>query len=507
VVCGFLFLAALSIAACHGLAGSPQTSRPPALTVGVPEGTASSTEVGVAEWAQMLTVEGLTQVNADGRVLPRVAEKWAWENGGRTLRVFLRNNVRFHDGTALTATTMVDIIRRLIARPGSRDRYPSLNDITSVAPDGDSQVVFTLSAPSAFLLEDLSAPIQSRDGAGTGPYRVTKREKSEIVLDRFEQYYLGSPSIGKVVIRPFDALRTTWTSLLRGEVDMVAEVPPDSIEFIESADVQTFSFPHWYQFILAFELNKSPFNSPAVRRALNLGVDRDALITSALKGHATPSTGPIWPKHWAVDNTIQGFVHDSASAVALLEAAGFHKGTAGDNGGVPDARLRFTCLIPMKFSLLERLGLEIQRQLYDIGVDMQFEAVPIDEYLARIAQGKFEAILVDMISGPSLVRPYLFWRSARTYKGLNVFGYDNPEAERQFQALRTAMNEAAVRSATARLQRVLMEDPPAVFLAWNERARVVRREFQVVHERGRDPMSSLWRWSVGAAPVQTASLP
>src|SRR4029079_3812541 len=95
---------------------------------------------------------------------------------------------------------------------------------TSFARDGYCQVVFTLSAPSAFLLEDLSAPIQGGDGSGTGPYRVTKREKSEIVLDRFEQYYLGSPSIGQVIIRPFDALRTTWTSLLRGEVDMVAEV-------------------------------------------------------------------------------------------------------------------------------------------------------------------------------------------------------------------------------------------------------------------------------------------
>ena len=60
VVCGFFFLAAFFIVGCRGFAGSPQTSRPPVLTVGVPEGTASSTEVGVAEWAQMLTVEGLT---------------------------------------------------------------------------------------------------------------------------------------------------------------------------------------------------------------------------------------------------------------------------------------------------------------------------------------------------------------------------------------------------------------------------------------------------------------
>ena len=57
-------------------------------------------------------------------------------------------------------------------------------------------------------------------------------------------------------------------------------------------------------------------------------------------------------------------------------------------------------------------------------------------------------MLIDMISGPSFGRPFMFWRSAREFKGLNVFGYENAEAERLFRCLRTSTNEAAVRSAT-----------------------------------------------------------
>ena len=69
------------------------------------------------------------------------------------------------------------------------------------------------------------------------------------------------------------------------------------------------------------------------------------------------------------------------------------------------------------FSLLERIGLEVQKQLYDIGVDVQFEVVPIQEYDARIREGRFEAVLVDMISGPTFARPYVFWRSRAVAKG------------------------------------------------------------------------------------------
>jgi len=103
--------------------------------------------------------------------------------------------------------------------------------------------------------------------------------------------------------------------------------------------------------------------------------------------------------------------------------------------------------------------------------------------------------LIDLISGPTLSRPYIFWRSGSRFQGLNVFGYENLEAERLFGLLRTATNEAAVRSAVSRLQRVLLDDPPALFLAWNERTRAVRRDFQLVYEEDRDPLYTIWQWT------------
>lgn len=450
----------------------------------------------------MLVLEGLTQVNSDGRVAPRLAERWQWEADGRTLRVFLRPDVVFHDGRRFTSSHAADVLSAMARNPQNWSSYPSLAAVTRVAAVGDVELQIDLSEHSAFLPDDLAIPISGETAlTGTGPFRVVKTDTSEGVLERFDRYYQGTPAIEQVIIRPFRELRTTWASLLRGEVDMVTDVPPNSVDFIRGDDINVVSWERWYQFMVAFNSTRPSLRSPSVRRALNIAIDREALIRNALKGTATPSSGPLWPKHWAYDRSMMPYGFDQALAKSMLDEAGFRMGSSSGRDGVPNARLRFTCLVPAGYSVLERIALDLQRQLYEVGVDVRFEALPPAEYRARLDAGKFEAVLVDMISGPSLGRPYLFWRSARNFKGLNVFGYENTEAEQLFQSLRTATNDAAVISMTRRLQRVLRDDPPALFLAWNHRARAVRREFDVHIEAGRDPLSTLWRWTPAKAPL------
>ena len=492
-MCG-LFVCTLAVACTPPL---PRASSPSTLTIGVPEGSVGNAQLGMGEQVTAFTLEGLTQIGADGRALPKLAESWRWENDGLTLRVFLRPNVLFHNNEPMTSQLAADILRKAVAQPRNQALYASLSDITSVSADGALQVVVTLSRPSALLPEDLDFQLGiGSPAAGTGPYRVVRTSSTEIVLERYERYYLGAPRIEQVVLRPFDTLRTAWTSLMRGELDMVTDVPPNAIEFVENDQIQVVQFARRYQYLVAFNSRSHLFRSSDVRRALNNAIDRQAVIERVLDGAATAATGPLWPGHWAYDNTVRPYEFDPRLAAQLLDEAGYRRGSAGGEG-FPRARFRFTCLIPEDFAVLERIGLELQRELYELDVDMQFEAVPIAEYDTRIREGAFEAVLVDMISGPTLGRPYIFWRSARDFKGLNVFGYANAEAERLYRVIRTARNDAAVRSATSGLQRAFLEDPPALFIAWNERARAIRRSFEVPQENGRDPLLTLHEWGIG----------
>jgi hypothetical protein len=93
----------------------------------------------------------------------------------------------------------------------------------------------------------------------------------------------------------------------------------------------------------------------------------------------------------------------------------------------------------------------------------------------------------------------MWWRSARKLKGLyNVFGYDNDQAEEQFEVLLRSANEAAIRSATSKLQRAFYDDPPAVFIAFDTRTRAISRRFHFPTDE-RDPMWALWRWTLASS--------
>jgi peptide/nickel transport system substrate-binding protein len=382
--------------------------------------------------------------------------------------------------------------------------YPALSDIAAIKTDGKLELILMLSKPSALLPEELTVLLSKGDQHnGTGPYRFAVGNKN--VLEAFDRYYQGKPPISRVVVQPSITLRTAWSSLLRGEVDAVSDVPADAVEFIRNDQVNVISFPRWYQFLIAFRSQQGPLRSAAVRRALNLAIDRDGLVLRVLKGYGSISTGPIWPKYWAYDATVPPFGNDAATAEALLEAAGFRRGDAAPVPGAPPARLRFTCILPQGYAVWERLALEVQRNLYAIGVDMELQVLPAGTFNDRVQNGAFEAAFIDMISGPTPGRAHLFWRSPSSSKSeYNVFGYDNPEVERQFDVLRSSLSEAAVRSATRRLQRLFLDDPPAIFLAWDQRSRAVRREFVVPTDDGRDPLLMLSQWTPAQATLRAS---
>jgi ABC-type transport system substrate-binding protein len=274
---------------------------------------------------------------------------------------------------------------------------------------------------------------------------------------------------------------------------MVTDLPPDTVELLENDNVRIMSFSRNYQYLIAFNGRSRKFADPRVRRALNMAIDRDAIIQKVLKGAALPATGPIWPKHWAYDPSAGSYAYDPEGAAALLEAAGLPMRSSQDEA-LPPARLRLTCLVPSQFSVLEHVALEVQRQLSAIGVDMHFDVQPFRAYDERAKSGDFETVMVDLIAGPSLSRASIMWRSPTRPDVLKYFGYHNPLTEKLFEELRVTSDAAATRIGVRKLQQAFLDNPPAVFLAWNERTRAVRAGFQVTVEPGTDPLTSLWRW-------------
>jgi hypothetical protein len=99
---------------------------------------------------------------------------------------------------------------------------------------------------------------------------------------------------------------------------------------------------------------------------------------------------------------------------------------------------------------------------------------------------------MEAISGPTLFRPYVFWHSTGF---LNWGHFGTATTDAALDRVRNAQSEPLYRDAVAGLQQTFMDDPPAIFLAWSQRARAVSRRFIVpAAEPGRDILSTLRLW-------------
>jgi peptide/nickel transport system substrate-binding protein len=470
----------------------------------VPEAEVSASDIGLRQAAAFLTAEGLTAQSNDGRVRPSLAESWKSSEDGLVWRFSLRDGVTFHDGTAATASALVESIRAAVAERPLRGARPGLTDIVRVDADGDRTIVITLRRRSTFLLEDLDIAINrvmsDKSIVGTGPFKTMSASPAEITLAAHGAYHGGRPQLDRVVVRAYPTLRTAWAALMRQEIDVLYDLSRDAVEFAKSSEVALHSYLRHYVYAVAFNSARPMFAAIPVRRALNAAIDRDALIREVLRGQGLPSSGPLWPQHWAYDSTVPGYVSDPSLAGTTLDAAGFKLIT---RAGGRRSRLTFTCILPQNWVIWERMALNVQKQLYDVGVDMQLEMLPAEEFNRRVRAGDFDAVMIEMRSGPFLSRPYAYWRWGGERTDYNVFGYRSAAADRWFDAIRSAPAEAEYRVAAGQLQRALLEDPPALFLAWTQRTRAVSRRFNVHVDVNRDPMPSILRWTVNDGSTVT----
>jgi ABC-type transport system substrate-binding protein len=160
--------------------------------------------------------------------------------------------------------------------------------------------------------------------------------------------------------------------------------------------------------------------------------------------------------------------------------------------------LRFTCLLIDNLALWERMALLVQKQLFDVGVDMQLESLPAEVFNKRVVQGDFDAVFLESIGGTSISKPFSFWYSQSP---VNYFHYHNGATDEALDAIRGAPDDQTYRIAVRRLQQSMIADPPAIFLAWGQTARAVSRRFQVPNTPGSDILASVGSWQ----PVSIAA--
>jgi len=493
---------------------TPVSSRPAPVRLAIGyAGPGRLSGVGARALGYLFSTERLVQFRRDGRAEPGLAERWEQSADGLTWRFFLRPKLTFHDGKPIDA--------EVIARHVRGCRVAGCRDIVAVETEDPQTVAVRLRRPSALLLDSLNDVAIYSDEAreiSAGPFRYVPNAagadsgpggRDTYAFEAFPQYHRGYPGIDRVELKVFPNARNAWAAMMRGEIDMLYEVAPDALDFIEqSSNTQVRSFLRPYVFTMGFNVKHPALADRDVRRALNMAVNRTEIIQRVFRDHAYPATDHVWPRHWAYDHELPRLRYDPAKAIELLEAKGLRIPPAdGANGAArrdTPSRFRFTCLTYEGDMRFERMGLLLQRQLAEVGIDMRIEVVSVAELMKRLHIGQFDAFLVDLISNSGLDRVYQFWHSPEGAPKQFDTGYTGADAA--LDRVREARTEEETRQAVRSLQQVMRDDPPAIFLLWSHTSRAVSARFRVPLTPDRDIFATLPQWTL-VSPGATSTSP
>lgn len=349
----------------------------------------------------------LTSADKSSGLVPALATSWEADPADRRRWTFkLRQGVKFHDGTPWNADAAIWNIVKLVDTKAPQydaaqvaQTFGRMNGVESYRKVDDYTVELVTKQPDAlipyyFARIFFASPTQwekvgrnwnefAKAPAGTGPWKLAKlipRERAELVKNTDYWDKNRIPKIDRMVLLPIpDAVNRT-SAMLAGQLDWVEAPAPDLVPALKNAGMQiiTNSYPHTWPYWFS-RLDDSPFRDIRVRKALNLAIDREGLVT-LLGGFAKPAVGQFTPGHPWFGNPTFKIGYDPAAAKKLLAEAGY-------SAAKP---LKFTALITAAGSgQMQPLPMNefIQANLKAVGVDVQFSVIEWNAMTTRRAIG------------------------------------------------------------------------------------------------------------------------
>lgn len=429
--------------------------------------------------------EKLYDVDAELNLVPQLAaELPEVSEDGLTMMMPVRQGVMFADGTPLNAEAVKTSLDRHRELEGSA-RSSELASVESVEVVDEFTVQVNLNAPFSPLtsvLADRSGMIMSptaleekgedfgTDPVCVGPFRFSDRvaqDRIEVVKDS-NYYDADNVHLDQVTYLIIADSTTRFNNLLSGDVEVLDRVAPTDVAALEAeADLSLISSESLgYQGItvnvgnadgvtqppgpLADEFASPLSEDAAVRQALEMSLDREAINEAVFRGQFAPACGPISPASPLSSDESQACPpYDPAAAMDLLAQAGVETPVQFEMMIGTDAQAR-------------RLGEAIQAQAAEGGFEIELNPTEFSAALDLGDQGQYQTFQIGWsgrVDPDGNIASFL-----TTQAPLNMAGYSNAEADRLIEAARASTDVAERRQLYGELMPIVRQDAPIIYL-------------------------------------------
>ena len=435
--------------------------------------------------------DGLVKLDRDFKMVPSMAESWTYSRDCLEVTFKLRRDVKWHDGRPFTADDVLFTYQTMInpKTPAPfKEGFLLVKDVQ--APDPYT-VRVTYDKPYARAVETWGTYVlpkhllqsfaeagtlrespQNSRPVGTGPYRFQEwRPGEKVVLVANPDYYEGRPYLSRIVYRVIPSQATIFLELKAKGVDYASSLT--GIQYARQTEYpafrkayQKFRYPGSGYTFVGFNLKDPRFADLRVRQAFAHAINKQELIDGVRLGLAREATGPIRPGTWAYTDDVKRFPYDPEKAKALLAEAGWKDrdgdGLIEDRDGKP-----FTLTIRTNQGNDERKKIAelIQQRFKEIGIQVDIQLIEWAAFIKEFVKPRrFEVVVLGLGSGTDPDQFVVWHSSQRGPDQMNRTGYANPEVDRLLELGRSSCVQEERVQYYHRIQQILAEDLPMIFL-------------------------------------------
>ncbi len=431
-----------------------------------------------------LVFAGLVRIDAQGKVVPDLASRWAMAPDGRAYQFTIRPEARWHDGRPVTADDVV-FTYRTIQAPDFR----GFNELAAfwrnvvVEKVDDRTVRFALTAPYAPFLATTTVGLLPNHllGAlpasqvtesqfnvqpvGAGPFRLVRATTDTVVLEAFADFPGRRPWLDRIVLRFYPDDGQTLAAVQRREAQgifMTPQVAATSAGVLLRDERMRALAPVRASWVGLFLNTRDPlFADERVRQAIAFSLDRQQIIREAVGGQGVVAQSPLLPNTWAWEPVLAEYQPDRGRAGLLLDAAGWRAGPDGVRRNQGNG-LAFSLLSdddPVRIQVVQ----VISRQLAQSGIRAEPSVSGYTGLLQNfLVPRRYQAIVygVDFPPDPD---PYLLWHSTQAREdGFNFSSFTDTAMDRLLERARTTPDQDVRREAYVEFQRTFAQLLPSI---------------------------------------------
>ncbi len=424
--------------------------------------------------------ETLVKYDEKGEPKAGLAKKWEVSDDNLTWTFELRKDVKFSDGTPMTAEIVKESIERSFAK---NERAATYFEIASIEAKDDKLLIKT-TKPAANLVGSLGDPLfiivntkadQSKFASEgpicTGPYKVSSFKAGETCeVVRNDNYWGDKAPLDKVEFKCIDDQKTRALALQSGEIDVAYNLKSENLGDFEGNDEYGIEKLDSLRNTFAFMNQHGVLKDKVLRQALIRGIDKKTYTEKLLNGGATPAKAPVPPTlDYGYKQLKDENKYDKKGAIKLLDEAGYKD---VDNDGfreTPDGKpLDIKFLIYSSRSELKTYAEAAQTSLKDIGIKVSIENVSYETILDKKEAGEYDLVIWNMLVANSGDPEGFLRENWHSKSANNTAGYANDKVDKLLDELSETFDKEKRKEIIIDIQQEIMDDAAAVYFGYEK---------------------------------------